>query len=276
MRRLPMPQLGHPSPLIQRLEIDLVFRTIDDLDGEPTTGGNEIDRTDEEVGRVIDTGDDNDVISDTGGDDVIRPGKGDDKVYLDASHDDPDDPDNPLMVNDDIDIYVYQFGAYDDAYAASDGSDHVTGFQRGIDQFKLLAHQTGTKSPPSNKEAFFSFVEGADKESHFDDLLLISPTIEVDGAAIFRDLVAGVYQSENEDDYISFTEIILQFSAGSIYSHGRVSMPYMIIEFDEPVPYQEFKAIVGDKHNGGHNVITDFSLLDDLLGGDASFAYEVI
>ena len=50
----------------------------------------------------------------------------------------------------------------------------------------------------------------------------------------------------------------------------------MIIEFDEPVPYQEFKAIVGDKHNGGHNVITDFSLLDDLLGGDASFAYEVI
>ena len=119
-------------------------------------------------------------------------------------------------------------------------------------------------------------IQGADKESHFDDLLLISPTIEVDGAAIFRDLVAGVYQSENEDDYISFTEIILQFSAGSIYSHGRVSMPYMIIEFDEPVPYQEFKAIVGDKHNGGHNVITDFSLLDDLLGGDASFAYEVV
>ena len=107
-------------------------------------------------------------------------------------------------------------------------------------------------------------------------MLLISPTIEVDGAAIFRDLVAGVYQSENEDDYISFTEIILQFSAGSIYSHGRVSMPYMIIEFDEPVPYQDFKAIVGDKYNGGSNVITDFSLLDDLLGGDASFAYEVI
>ena len=269
-------EFGGVPKQTQRLEIDLVFRTIDDLDGEPTTGGNEIDRRDEEVGRVIDTGDDNDVISDTGGDDVIRPGKGDDKVYLDASHDDPDDPDNPLMVNDDIDIYVYQFGAYDDAYAASDGSDHVTGFQRGIDQFKLLAHQTGTTSPPSNKEAFFSFVEGADKDTHFDDLLLISPTIEVDGAAIFRDLVAGVYQSENEDDYISFTEIILQFSAGSIYSHGRVSMPYMIIEFDEPVPYQEFKAIVGDKHNGGHNVITDFSLLDDLLGGDVSFAYEVI
>ena len=28
--------------------------------------------------------------------------------------------------------------------------------------------------------------------------------------------------------------------------------------------------------SGGSNVITDFSLLDDLLGGDASFAYEVI
>ena len=88
--------------------------------------------------------------------------------------------------------------------------------------------------------------------------------------------MAGEYKAENADDYISFTEIILQFSAGSIYSNGRVSMPYMKIEFDEPVPYQEFKAIVGDKHNGGHNVITDFSLLDDLLGGDASFIYEVI
>ena len=28
--------------------------------------------------------------------------------------------------------------------------------------------------------------------------------------------------------------------------------------------------------NGGYNVITDFSLLDDLLGGDASFTYEVV
>ena len=85
-----------------------------------------------------------------------------------------------------------------------------------------------------------------------------------------------MYRSENKEDYISFAGIVLHFTAGSAYSHGRVSMPYMIIEFDEPVPYQEFKAIVGDKYNGGSNVITDFSLLDDLLGGDASFAYEVI
>ena len=262
--------------LAQRLEIDLVFRTIDDLDGEPTTSGNEIDRTDEEVGRVIDTGDDNDVISDTGGDDVIRPGKGDDRVYLDASHDNPDDPDNPLIVNDDIDIYVYQFGAYDNGSTAIDGSDHVTGFQRGIDQFKLLAYQEGSTAPPPNKEAFFSFAEGTDKESHSDDLILISPRIPFDGAAFIRDFSAGVYRSENKEDYISFAGIVLHFTAGSAYSHGRVSMPYMIIEFDEPVPYQEFKAIVGDKYNGGSNVITDFSLLDDLLGGDASFAYEVI
>ena len=207
---------------------------------------------------------------------MIRPGKGDDKVYLDASHDDPDDPDNPLMVNDDIDIYVYQFGVFDDVYAATDGSDHVTGFQRGIDQFKLLAYQEGSTAPPSNKEAFFSFVEGANKESHSDDLILISPRIPFDGAAFIRDFSAGVYQAENKYEYISFAVIVLHFTAGSAYSHGRVSMPYMVIEFDEPVPYQEFKAIVGDKHNGGHNVITDFSLLDDLLGGDASFAYEVI
>ena len=207
---------------------------------------------------------------------MIRPGKGDDRVFLNASHDDPDDPDNPMMVNDDIDIYVYQFEFFDNGSAATDGSDHVIGFQHGIDQFKLLVSQGGSTAPPPDKEAFFSFIEGADKESHFDDLILISPDIEVDGLAIFRDVVAGVYQEENKDDYISFTEIILQFTAGSIYSHGRVSMPYMVIEFDEPVPHQEFKAIVGDKHNGSHNVITDFSLLDDLLGGDASFAYEVV
>ena len=131
-------------------------------------------------------------------------------------------------------------------------------------------------APPPNKEAFFSFAEGADKESHSDDLILISPRIPFDGAAFIRDFSAGVYRSENKEDYISFAGIVLHFTAGSVYSHGRVSMPYMIIEFDEPVPYQEFKAIVGDKYNGGSNVITDFSLLDDLLGGDASFAYEVI
>ena len=132
------------------------------------------------------------------------------------------------------------------------------------------------------RAALYRFCEkkGYHITRHFDfgasNVIIIDEHIPFDGGGTVELLQAGVYQSENEDDYISFTEIILQFTAGSIYSHGRVSMPYMIIEFDEPVPYQEFKAIVGDKHNGGHNVITDFSLLDDLLGGDASFAYEVI
>lgn len=268
------------------LNFDLTVRAeTSELDNQGTDGPLSISGTD-----------DREVITDSRGNDAITSLAGDDNINLGEADGSPS--------YDDIDEIDYHVAIVSDGLAGIDGSDIISGFRRGIDEFHLNAIIKGHRH--TDYDAVLTHIEGADSTTHGDNLILITPNVAYNPGTLGN-------PNTDIDDILSVEGLYLQFTTGSAYSFGRVSMPFMQIRFDEAMKWSDFTALVGDDYNGGSAVITDFahledllghvsydsyfaaslsdddadgvddgftladfSLLDDLLGGDASFIYEVI
>ena len=195
-----------------------------------------------------------DKITDSRGNDKITTLAGDDNITLGDANANPS--------YDDIDEIDYHVAIVSDGVAGIDGSDIISGFRRGIDEFHLNAIIKDHRH--TDYDAVLTHIEGADSTTHSDNLILITPNVGYKSIAIGE-------QNTDIDDILSVEGVYLQFTTGSAYSFGRVSMPFMQIRFDEAMKWTDFTALVGDDYNGGSAVVTDFTHLEALLG---QFSYE--
>ena len=198
--------------------------------------------------------DDRDEITDSRGNDKITTLAGDDDITLGRADASPS--------YDDIDEIDYHVAIVSDGVAGIDGSDIISGFRRDIDEFHLNAIIKDHRH--TDYDAVLTHIEGADSTTHSDNLILITPNVA------FKSFTLGE-ENPNIDDILSVEGVYLQFTTGSAYSFGRVSMPFMQIRFDEVMKWSDFTALVGDDYNGGSAVVTDFTHLEALLG---QFSYE--
>ena len=163
---------------------------------------------------------------------------------------------------DDIDEIDYHVAIVSDGVAGIDGSDIISGFRRGIMNSTSMRSSRIIVIPIMMRCSHI--LKGRIAPLIVNNLILITPNVAYNPGTLGE-------LNTDIDDILSVEGVYLQFTTGSAYSFGRVSMPFMQIRFDEVMKWTDFTALVGDDYNGGSAVVTDFTHLEALLG---QFSYE--
>ncbi|MDA7634851.1 hypothetical protein N8755_02935 [Alphaproteobacteria bacterium] len=202
-----------------------------------------------DTGSEVDTGDGSDTITGGAGNDKITGGKGDDKIDLGAS-------------DADTDIVIYSIGGK----AAKDGSDHITNFNRGVDQFVFALESDTQTSAITDYDSFLNYITKG------------TATLDDDEFRVQLDL------GKDSDGNSQIEGLFFHFASSTFYSGGRLSLPLMKISFADPIDAAGITNIftddtgqmvdVGDVLNR-YYFITDLDILDDLMGGINSVGYNI-
>ena len=202
-----------------------------------------------DTGGEVDTGDGSDTITGGAGNDKITGGKGDDNIDLGAS-------------DADTDIVIYGIGGK----AAKDGSDHITNFNRGVDQFIFALESDAQTSAITDYDSFLNYITKG------------TATLDDDE---FR---VQLYLGKDGDGNGQIEGLYFHFASASFFSGGRLSLPLMKISFADPIDAAGITALftddtgqlmdVGDVLNR-YYFITDLDVLDDVLGGINSIGYSI-
>jgi len=228
----------------------VVTPTKPEKDSEINLGDTDNNPTTPDVGSKVDAGDGSDSITGGKGDDEITGGKGDDDIDLGAS-------------DTDTDVVIYGIGGR----SAKDGGDHISNFNRGVDQFvfALDSNQAGVN-------------DVTDYDSFLDYITKGTATLDDDEFRV--QLLLG----EGSDGNGQIESLLFHFANASFYSGGRLSLPLMKISFADPIETAGIMDIFTDDAGESVNAsqvlnryffITDLDYLDDFMGGADSITYEI-
>ena len=173
-------------------------------------------------------------ISDGHGYDIIRGNGNDDIITLTTT---PKDENK----------VIYRIGNQ----VAIDGGDQVTGFERGKDELILALPENMTTSAITNFAGFVSHINGGTSTDLTDDWFGVK-------------LVTDAGKTVLEGLSFHFEKIVV----------GAGSSSVMHITFSTSVPLSEVlgsTTLASITNSDGY--LTDFGLLDDLLGGEQSFKF---
>ncbi len=198
----------------------------------------------------VDAGDGSDTITGGDGNDEITGGKGDDNIDLGAD-------------NSDTDVVIYGIGGQ----SARDGSDNISNFNRGVDQFIFSLDSNTQTNAITDYDGFLDYITKG------------TTTLDDDEFRVQLDLgkdAGGNTQIEG---------LYFHFASSSFYSGGRASLPLMKISFAEPIGTAGIMDIFTDEDGQQVNAsqvlnkyffITDLDYLDDFMGGADSIGFMVI
>jgi hypothetical protein len=199
---------------------------------------------------TVDAGDGSDNITGGAGNDEITGGKGDDNIDLGAS-------------DTDTDVVIYGIGGQ----SAKDGWDHITNFNRGVDQFvfALDSNQAGVSAV-------------TDYDSFLDYITKDTATLDDDEFRVQLDL------GKDADGKTQIEGLFFHFASATFYSGGRASLPLMKISFADPIDEAGITNIFTDENGqpvdasqvlNNYFFITNLDYLDDFMGGADSISYEI-
>ncbi|MDA7635090.1 cadherin domain-containing protein [Alphaproteobacteria bacterium] len=199
---------------------------------------------------TVDAGDGSDNITGGAGNDEITGGKGDDNIDLGAS-------------DTDTDVVIYGIGGQ----SAKDGGDHITNFNRGVDQFvfALDSNQAGVSAV-------------TDYDSFLDYITKDTVTLDDDEFRVQLDL------GKDADGKTQIEGLFFHFASATFYSGGRASLPLMKISFADPIDEAGITNIFTDENGqpvdasqvlNNYFFITNLDYLDDFMGGADSISYEI-
>ena len=141
-------------------------------------------------------------------------------------------------------------------FVASDGSDLITDFKRGIDVFVFTSNDQSI----TTLEAFLAAANGADTSSLLDKQIIARPNFERSG-----------------DDFI-ITGITLHFRDGGLTTASSegfaIRNPFLRIEFhaDSRLTWDAFVTLIGESNLANDIAILDLTLLP-LIFGEGSLAF---
>ena len=173
-------------------------------------------------------------ISDGHGHDIIRGNGNDDIITLTTT---PKDENK----------VIYRIGNQ----VALDGGDQVTGFERGKDELILALPENTTTSAITNFAGFVSHINGGTPTDLTDDWFGVKLVTDAG-----KTMVLGLS--------FHFEKIVV----------GAGSSPVMDITFSTSVPLSDaLGSTTLASITNSDGFLTDFGLLDDLLGGEQSFKF---